>query len=109
MTEVLQPLNERVAETVVKNADLLESHAMEPLLLQLIAHVSAYRVIIKRCGRLLPPYPPRLCANARSAAFLAPPRKPENPSCRASLMLSERRLGCAHPPSPNYPLSALLL
>lgn len=56
MTEVLQPLNERVAETVVKNADLLESHAMEPLLLQLIAHVSAYRVIIKRCG-LLPPRP----------------------------------------------------
>lgn len=48
MTEVLQPLNERVAEVVIKNADLLESHSMEPLLLQLVAHVSAYRVIIKR-------------------------------------------------------------
>lgn len=48
MTQVLQPLNERVAELVIKNADLLESHTMEPLLLQLVAHVSAYRVIIKR-------------------------------------------------------------
>lgn len=48
MTEVLQPLNERVAEIVTKNADLLEAAAMEPLLLQLVAHVSAYRVIIKR-------------------------------------------------------------
>lgn len=49
MTEVLQPLNERVAEVVTKNADLLEAASMEPLLLQLVAHVSAYRVIIKRC------------------------------------------------------------
>jgi hypothetical protein len=48
MTEVLQPLNERVAEIVTKNADLLEAASMEPLLLQLVAHVSAYRVIIKR-------------------------------------------------------------
>ena len=54
MTEVLQPLNERVAEIVTKNADLLEAAAMEPLLLQLVAHVSAYRVIIKRCGLPLP-------------------------------------------------------
>jgi hypothetical protein len=55
MTEVLQPLNERVAEIVTKNADLLEAAAMEPLLLQLVAHVSAYRVIIKRCGLPLLP------------------------------------------------------
>lgn len=48
MTEVLHPLNERVAEVITKNADLLESFEMEPLLLQLLAHVSAYRVIIKR-------------------------------------------------------------
>jgi hypothetical protein len=48
MKEVLQPLNERAAEIIVKHADLLESSTMEPLLLQLVAHVSAYRVILKR-------------------------------------------------------------
>ena len=48
MTSVFQPLNERVAEIVTGNADLLEGAAMEPLLLQLVAHVSANRVIIKR-------------------------------------------------------------
>ena len=53
MTEVFQPLNDRAAEVITKNADLLEGSAMEPLLLQLVAHVFAYRVIIKRCD--LPP------------------------------------------------------
>jgi len=48
MMSVFQPLNERAAEIVTKNADLLEGAAMEPLLLQLVAHVSAYRVILKR-------------------------------------------------------------
>ena len=48
MTEVFQPLNDRAAETITKNADLLEGSSMEPLLLQLVAHVFAYRVIIKR-------------------------------------------------------------
>ena len=57
MTEVLQPLNERVAEIVTKNADLLEAAAMEPLLLQLVAHVSAYRVIIKRWAAETPSQP----------------------------------------------------
>lgn len=84
MTEVLQPLNERVAETVVKNADLLESHAMEPLLLQLIAHVSAYRVIIKRCG-LLPPRP-----------FAAPlPRPPFASSSAPRTIHSATQVLCA--------------
>ena len=48
MTEVFQPLNDRAAEIITKNADLLEGSSMEPLLLQLVAHVFAYRVIIKR-------------------------------------------------------------
>ena len=51
MAEVFQPLNERAADIVTKNADLLEGPSMEPLLLQLVAHVSAYRVILKRCVR----------------------------------------------------------
>jgi hypothetical protein len=48
MRTVLQPLNEKAAEIVVKHADLLQSSRMEPLLLQLVAHVMAYRVILKR-------------------------------------------------------------
>lgn len=48
MTSVFQPLNERAKEIVINNADLLEGPNMEPLLLQLVAHVSAYRVILKR-------------------------------------------------------------
>ena len=48
MKAVLQPLNEKAAEIVVKHADLLQSSRMEPLLLQLVAHVCAYRVILQR-------------------------------------------------------------
>ncbi|KAK9824987.1 hypothetical protein WJX81_003806 [Elliptochloris bilobata] len=48
MRDVLQPLNEKAAEIVVKHADMLQSNRMEPLLLQLVAHVSAYRVILAR-------------------------------------------------------------
>ncbi len=48
MKEVLQPLNEKAADIIVRHADLLQSARMEPLLLQLVAHVSAYRVILKR-------------------------------------------------------------
>ncbi|PNH10831.1 hypothetical protein TSOC_002360 [Tetrabaena socialis] len=46
MTEVLQPLNERAAkvvEVVTEHIDLLDSPALEPLLLQLVAATSAYR------------------------------------------------------------------
>ena len=50
MKEVLQPLNEKAADIIVCHADLLQSAQMEPLLLQLVAHVSAYRVILKRCA-----------------------------------------------------------
>jgi hypothetical protein len=50
MKAVLQPLNEKAKDIIVKHADLLQSSQMEPLLLQLVAHVSAYRVILQRCG-----------------------------------------------------------
>ena len=49
MRAVLQPLNEKAKDIIVKHADLLQSTHMEPLLLQLVAHVSAYRVILQRC------------------------------------------------------------
>ena len=41
-------LSERAASTVMERADLLEGSEISPLLLQLVAHVSAYRVILKR-------------------------------------------------------------
>ena len=50
MRAVLQPLNEKAKDIIVKHADLLQSSQMEPLLLQLVAHVSAYQVILQRCG-----------------------------------------------------------
>lgn len=46
--EVLQPLNQRASEAITQRADLLESSMMEPLLLQLVAHVSAFKVILRR-------------------------------------------------------------
>ena len=46
--EVLLPLSERAARLVVERADLLEGSAIEPLLLQLVAHVSAYKVILRQ-------------------------------------------------------------
>ena len=48
MKTVLQPLNEKAAKIVTEHADLLEGSTVEPLLLQLVAHVSAYRVILER-------------------------------------------------------------
>ncbi|CAK0785547.1 hypothetical protein CVIRNUC_008757 [Coccomyxa viridis] len=48
MRAVLQPLNEKAKDIIVKHADLLQSTHMEPLLLQLVAHVSAYQVILQR-------------------------------------------------------------
>ena len=47
---MLQPLIEKAAQIIVEHADLLESSHMELLLLQLVAHVSTYRVILKRCA-----------------------------------------------------------
>ena len=46
--DVLMPLSERAARTVMERADLLEGSEISPLLLQLVAHVSAYRVILRR-------------------------------------------------------------
>lgn len=100
MTEVLQPLNERVAEVVIKNADLLESHSMEPLLLQLVAHVSAYRVIIKRscplvcqsiCQsmRLLKSHPMKASSFAASRPLVTcPPTARHGPFVCQSICLS---------------------
>lgn len=48
MTKVLQPLNERAAVIITDNIDLIEGSAIEPLLLRLVAHVYANRVILER-------------------------------------------------------------
>ena len=48
MKTVLQPLNEKAKDIIVNHSDLLEAHSVEPLLLQLVAHVSAYKVILSR-------------------------------------------------------------
>ena len=42
---VLLPLSEQASQTFIRHADLLEGSQISPLLLQLVAHVSAYRVI----------------------------------------------------------------
>ena len=46
--EVFMPLSEKAARLVVDRADLLESSCIEPLLLQLVAHVSALKVLVRR-------------------------------------------------------------
>jgi hypothetical protein len=45
---VLLPLSERAAQLVINRADLLEGSDIEPQLMQLVAHVSAYKVILHR-------------------------------------------------------------
>lgn len=45
---VLQPLNERATDIIINHLNLLESANIDPVLLQYVAHVSAYRVILKR-------------------------------------------------------------
>lgn len=45
---VLLPLSEKAAQLVMDRADLLEGSDIEPLLMQLVAHVSAYKVILHR-------------------------------------------------------------
>ena len=47
MRHVLQPLNERAAEVIVNRIDLLESDSISELMLQLVAHVSANRVVLQ--------------------------------------------------------------
>jgi len=46
--EVFMPLNQKAAEVLMERADLLETSVIEPLLQQLVAHVSVMRVILKQ-------------------------------------------------------------
>ncbi|GAB4822370.1 hypothetical protein N2152v2_009416 [Parachlorella kessleri] len=48
MKEVLQPLNQKAKDVIVNFMNLLDTPTVHPLLLQLVAHVSAYSVILKR-------------------------------------------------------------
>lgn len=48
MKEVMQPLNEKAANIITDHLDKLEAQDMTPMLLQLVAHVYAYRVILQR-------------------------------------------------------------
>lgn len=50
MEKVLQPLNEKAATIIAEHIDLLDAQHVVPELLQLVAHVSAMRVIIHRCA-----------------------------------------------------------
>jgi hypothetical protein len=64
---VLMPLSVKAADIIIARADLLEGTSIEPLLLQLVAHVSA-------CA--LHPAPPRFAAALRcppTAAVMHPP------------------------------------
>ena len=45
---VLMPLSEKAAQLVIQRADLLEGSGIEPLLLQLVAHVGAMKVLVQR-------------------------------------------------------------
>ena len=45
---VLMPLSEKAAGLVMDHADLLENSNIEPMLLQLVSHVSAYKVVLRR-------------------------------------------------------------
>ena len=46
--QVLLPLSERASKLVVERADLLEGSSIEQLLLQLVAHTSALKVLVHR-------------------------------------------------------------
>ncbi|WIA09377.1 hypothetical protein OEZ85_008783 [Tetradesmus obliquus] len=48
MEKVLQPLNEKAASIIAEHIDLLDAQHVVPELLQLVAHVSAMRVILAR-------------------------------------------------------------
>lgn len=53
MEKVLQPLNEKAASIIAEHIDLLDAQHVVPELLQLVAHVSAMRVILHRWGGTL--------------------------------------------------------
>lgn len=48
MREVFMPLNLRLEKTIVENADLLIENKMPESLLLFIAHVSAYKAVLRR-------------------------------------------------------------
>ncbi|MBV9470132.1 MAG: hypothetical protein JO316_08465 [Abitibacteriaceae bacterium] len=48
MTEVFMPLNLRLEKTVGENADLLIEERIPECLLLMVAHVSAYKAVLKR-------------------------------------------------------------
>lgn len=48
MNLVLQPLNEKAADVIIHHVDLLRTPYIDPLMLQLVAHVSANKVILRR-------------------------------------------------------------
>lgn len=54
MEKVLQPLNEKAASIIAEHIDLLDAQHVVPELLQLVAHVSAMRVILHRWAAVLP-------------------------------------------------------
>lgn len=51
MTEVFMPLNLQIEKIIVENTDLLDSDHMPEPFLDLVAHVEAYRTVIKRWGQ----------------------------------------------------------
>lgn len=77
MTKVLQPLNERAAVIITDNIDLIEGSAIEPLLLRLVAHVYANRVILERWvhHRLLAEPSRVVCLGGRCKALRGPKKE----------------------------------
>jgi hypothetical protein len=52
MTEVLMPLNLLMEKTIVENADLLIENEMPPCFINLIAHIAAYKPVLRKwCER----------------------------------------------------------
>jgi len=88
---VLMPLSVTAADLVIKRADLLEGTTIEPLLLQLVAHVSA---CVGPALARLPPRPAGPCSVPRptcSTAVSAPSysRPTVRPPCRYKVILQQ--------------------
>jgi len=48
MREILMPLNARASELLINNADLFDAPQMPHFFLELVAHVSSFRVLLKK-------------------------------------------------------------
>jgi len=48
MKEILMPLNTRASELLINNADLFDAPQMPHFFLELVAHVSSFRVLLKK-------------------------------------------------------------